>query len=93
MEDVVRLELDAVTHRFTAGNRIRLLIAGGSFPRWSATLAPGERTLPNPRDGASRRTMDPSAASNARLTVGRSIVSESGTTGRFFDCPNGPEQA
>jgi predicted acyl esterase len=92
-EDVVRLELDAVTHRFTAGNRIRLLIAGGSFPRWSATLAPGERTLPNPRDGASRRTMDPSAASNARLTVGRSIVSESGTTGRFFDCPNGPEQA
>jgi hypothetical protein len=40
-EDVVRLELDAVTHRFTAGNRIRLLIAGGSFPRWSATSAHG----------------------------------------------------
>jgi len=32
-ENVVRLELDAVGHRFTAGNRIRLLIAGGSFPR------------------------------------------------------------
>jgi predicted acyl esterase len=28
-------------HRFTAGNRIRLLIAGGSFPSWEHNLGTG----------------------------------------------------
>jgi putative CocE/NonD family hydrolase len=39
---VVRLELDAIAHRFTAGHRIRLLIAGGSFPRWERNLGTGD---------------------------------------------------
>lgn len=34
----VRLELDAVAHRFAAGHRIRLLIAGGSHPRYARNL-------------------------------------------------------
>ena len=35
---IVRLDLDTVAHRFAPGHRIRLLIAGGSFPRWERNL-------------------------------------------------------
>ncbi|MGA5540964.1 CocE/NonD family hydrolase [Mycobacterium sp. NPDC051198] len=38
----VRLELDAVAHRFAAGSRIRLLIAGGSHPRFARNLGTAE---------------------------------------------------
>lgn len=38
----VRVELDPIAHRFAAGNRIRLLIAGGSFPRYARNLGTGE---------------------------------------------------
>lgn len=38
----VRLELDAVAHRFRAGSRIRLLIAGGSHPRFARNLGTAE---------------------------------------------------
>ncbi len=38
----VRLELDAVAHRFRAGSRIRVLIAGGSHPRFARNLGTGE---------------------------------------------------
>src|SRR6185436_12547486 len=38
----VRIELDAVAHRFPAGSRIRLLIAGGSHPRFARNLGTGE---------------------------------------------------
>ena len=61
-EDVVRLELDAVAHRFTAGNRIRLLIAGGSFPRWERNLGTGDDPARSTRMVPSRRTIDPSAS-------------------------------
>jgi uncharacterized protein len=49
----VRLELDAVAHRFAAGHRIRLLVAGGSFPRW-------ERNLGTDADPATSSAMAPS---------------------------------
>jgi len=61
-EDVVRLQLDAVAHRFTAGNRIRLLIAGGSFPRWERNLGTGDDPARSIRMVPSRRTIDPSAS-------------------------------
>ena len=61
-EDVVRLELDAVAHRFTAGNRIRLLIAGGSFPRWERNHGTGEDPARSTRMVPSRRTIDPGAS-------------------------------
>ena len=32
----VRIELDAVAHTFPAGSRIRVLVAGGSHPRFAA---------------------------------------------------------
>lgn len=42
---VVRVELDAVAHRFTAGSRIRVLVAGGSHPRYARNLGTGEPAL------------------------------------------------
>lgn len=38
----VRIELDAIAHRFRAGSRIRVLIAGGSHPRFARNLGTGE---------------------------------------------------
>jgi len=38
------LELDAIAHRFRAGTRIRVLIAGGSHPRFTRNLGTGEGT-------------------------------------------------
>ena len=40
--DSVRLELDTIAHRFRAGSRIRVLIAGGSHPRYARNLGTGE---------------------------------------------------
>lgn len=42
--DDVRVELDAISHRFRAGTRIRVLIAGGSHPRFDRNLGNGEAT-------------------------------------------------
>jgi predicted acyl esterase len=42
---IVSLELDAVAHRFRAGSRIRLMIAGGSHPRFARNLGTGEPFL------------------------------------------------
>lgn len=39
---VVRIELDGVAHRFRAGSRIRVLVAGGSHPRFVRNLGTGE---------------------------------------------------
>ncbi|PEG36388.1 hydrolase [Mycolicibacterium agri] len=38
----VVIELDAVAHRFRAGSRIRVLVAGGSHPRFARNLGTGE---------------------------------------------------
>ncbi len=43
-EDVVRMELDAIAHRFAAGSRIRVMVAGGSHPRFARNLGTGEPT-------------------------------------------------
>ena len=42
--DHVSLDLDAISHRFRAGSRIRVLIAGGSHPRYDRNLGTGEAT-------------------------------------------------
>lgn len=41
-DGTVRLELDEIAHRFRAGTRIRVLIAGGSHPRFARNLGTGE---------------------------------------------------
>ncbi len=38
----ITIELDAVAHRFRAGSRIRVLVAGGSHPRFARNLGTGE---------------------------------------------------
>lgn len=44
-DDVVRIELDAMAHHFAAGSRIRVLVAGGSHPRFARNLGTGEPTV------------------------------------------------
>lgn len=41
-DPVVRIELDEIAHRFAAGTRLRVLVAGGSFPRFAPNLGTGE---------------------------------------------------
>jgi predicted acyl esterase len=41
----VSIELDAIAHRFRAGSRVRVLIAGSWFPRYARNLGAGEPTL------------------------------------------------
>lgn len=41
----LRLELDDVAYRFSAGSRIRVLIAGGSHPRFARNLGTGEAVI------------------------------------------------
>ncbi|KUI42448.1 hydrolase [Mycobacterium sp. IS-1590] len=38
----VRIELDPIAHRFRAGSRIRVIVAGGSHPRFARNLGTGE---------------------------------------------------
>ncbi|MGV0742252.1 CocE/NonD family hydrolase [Mycolicibacterium sp. XJ870] len=45
----IRLELDAVAHRFAAGSRIRLVVAGGSHPRFARNLGTGEPAISGSR--------------------------------------------
>ncbi|MEV6826992.1 CocE/NonD family hydrolase C-terminal non-catalytic domain-containing protein [Amycolatopsis sp. NPDC051102] len=52
-QGVVRVELDPVAHRFARGSRLRLLVAGGSHPRWERNLGTGD-------DPATATTMLPS---------------------------------
>jgi uncharacterized protein len=40
--ETVRIELDSTAHRFRAGSRIRVLIAGGSHPRFVRNLGTSE---------------------------------------------------
>lgn len=39
---LVHLKLDEIAHRFRAGSRIRVLVAGGSHPRFTRNLGTGE---------------------------------------------------
>jgi putative CocE/NonD family hydrolase len=61
----VTVELDAIAHRFREGSRIRVLVAGGSHPRFARNLGTGEPLVTGRRlqsathtvhlaDGASR---------------------------------------
>lgn len=41
-DGLLRIELDATAHRFRTGHRIRLLIAGGCYPRFARNFGTGE---------------------------------------------------
>lgn len=55
----VRLELDAVGHTFRAGHRIRVLIAGGSHPRFTRNLGTGEPPVSGRRMTPATHTVHP----------------------------------
>jgi putative CocE/NonD family hydrolase len=66
-DGVIRLELDAMAHRFPAGSRLRLQVAGGSHPHWARNLGTGE-------DPATAREMKPSHRTIAHGAGGTSRV-------------------
>jgi uncharacterized protein len=45
LAEMVSIELDGIAHRFMAGSRIRVLIAGGWFPRYARNLGTEEAVL------------------------------------------------
>ncbi|OFJ53614.1 CocE/NonD family hydrolase [Mycolicibacterium grossiae] len=65
----VRLDLDAVAHRFRAGSRIRLLVAGGSHPRFARNLGTGEPTATGTRMAPATHTIHHGDGSKLVLPV------------------------
>src|SRR6185436_11107064 len=62
----VRLRLRPAAHRFRAGHRVRLIIAGGSHPQFGRNLGTGE----NPALGTEMRPARHRIAGSLRLPVG-----------------------
>jgi putative CocE/NonD family hydrolase len=65
----LRITMDAIAHRFRAGNRIRLVIAGGSHPRFARNLGTGE-----PLATGSRFTSSTHVVSHGEGGVSRLIL-------------------
>jgi putative CocE/NonD family hydrolase len=65
----VRIELDAIAHRFRAGSRIRVLIAGGSHPRFVRNLGTGEPVLSGRRLAAATHTIHLGDGGTSRLVL------------------------
>lgn len=57
-DNEVRLELDVAAHRFAAGHRVRIVIAGGSYPRWERNLGTGADPATSAETAPSTRTID-----------------------------------
>jgi len=66
----VRIELDPIAHRFSAGSRIRVLIAGGCHPRFARNLGTGESVLSGRRMASSTHTVRHGESSTLTLPVG-----------------------
>ena len=66
----VRLELDQIAHRFRAGSRIRVLVAGGSHPRFARNLGTGESQGSGQRMRSATHTIHHSGASRLILPTG-----------------------
>jgi putative CocE/NonD family hydrolase len=54
---IVRIELDAIAHRFRTGSRIRVMVAGGSHPRFARNLGTGEPFLTGRRLQSAKHTV------------------------------------
>jgi putative CocE/NonD family hydrolase len=66
---VVRLELDAVAHRFRAGSRIRVLVAGGSHPRFARNLGTEEPPISGRRLVPATHTVHHGDGGTSRLVL------------------------
>ncbi len=67
---LIRLPLDDIAHRFRAGHRIRLLVAGGSHPRYARNLGTGERPSAGHRMVPAGHVVHHGGASRLILPVG-----------------------
>lgn len=65
----VRIELDAVAHRFRAGSRIRVLIAGGSHPRFARNLGTGEPLISGRQLASATHTVHLGDGGTSRLVL------------------------
>jgi putative CocE/NonD family hydrolase len=65
----VRIELDAVAHRFPAGSRIRVLIAGGSHPRFARNLGTGESLISGRQLASATHTVHLGDGGTSRLVL------------------------
>lgn len=65
----LRIELDAIAHRFAAGTRIRVLVAGGSHPRYARNLGTGEPVLTGQRMIPAVHTVHHGAGGVSKLTL------------------------
>jgi predicted acyl esterase len=61
--------MDAVAHRFPAGSRIRVLIAGGSHPRFARNLGTGEPLSSGRRLAAATHTVHLGEGGTSRLVL------------------------
>jgi putative CocE/NonD family hydrolase len=69
----IRLELDPVAHRFSAGSRLRLVVAGGCHPRFARNLGTGEPVLTGRAMRPSTHTVRHGDRSTLNLPVGEPI--------------------
>jgi len=65
----VRLELDTVAHRFSAGSRIRVIVAGGSHPRFARNLGTGEPVITGRSMKPATHTVFHGEGGQSRLTL------------------------
>ncbi len=65
----IRLELDAIAHRFPAGSRIRVLVAGGSHPRFVRNLGTEEPPKSGRRMASATHTVHHGAGGMSRLLL------------------------
>lgn len=67
--ELIRVELDPIAHRFKSGSRIRVLIAGGSHPRFARNLGTGEPLLTGHRMMPANHTVHHGAAGVSRVLL------------------------
>lgn len=68
-DGTVRLELDAVAHRFRAGSRLRVLVAGGSHPRFARNMGTGEPPSTGRRMATATHTVHHGQGGLSRLVL------------------------
>lgn len=72
-EGPIRLELDPVAHRFSAGSRLRVMVAGGCHPRFARNLGTGEPVLTGRAMRPSTHTVRHGDRSTLTLRVGEPV--------------------
>jgi putative CocE/NonD family hydrolase len=82
---VVRIELDTIAHRFAAGSRIRLLVAGGSHPRFARNTGTGEPPVTARRLVPANHVVHHGQGGISRLVLPASVP---GTDGRQASDPS-----